>query len=295
MLNMCSAFNTCSAYSAGDIVLLTETNRFTVVNLSERIGSEIRTDVEALLGGDMAGRIRELLEQRGVVTFRELKLSDAQQVAFSRTLGIVIEEGRNNILKVTMDVNENHNAEYLKGAFYWHIDGTMQRVPVFASVMSAWRLSPIGGQTEFCNTYAAYEDLSDADKDVLGHLHVVHSFEAAQRYVNPEPSHAQLQSWQQKGTNALPLVWKHRSGRRSLVLGSTAAYVVGMKPEESSALLSRLRDHATQPQYVYRHEWKIGDLLIWDNTGTMHRALPYPLDSGRMMHRTTLQGEEAFA
>ena len=124
---------------------------------------------------------------------------------------------------------------------------------------------------------------------------MVHSFEVAQRYVNPEPSYAVLQEWQKKGTKTLPLVWKHRDGRKSLILGCTAAYVVGMSPEESAALLCRLRDYATQPQFVYRHEWKLGDMVIWDNTGTMHRALPYALDSGRMMHRSVLQGEESLA
>jgi alpha-ketoglutarate-dependent taurine dioxygenase len=93
----------------------------------------------------------------------------------------------------------------------------------------------------------------------------------------------------------LPLVWKHRSGRKSLVLGATASHVEGMDQREGWALLTRLRDWATQPQFVYRHEWKLGDLVVWDNTGTMHRALPYPLDCGRLMHRTKLHGEEPFA
>jgi alpha-ketoglutarate-dependent taurine dioxygenase len=68
-----------------------------------------------------------------------------------------------------------------------------------------------------------------------------------------------------------------------------------MELREGWALLTRLRDWATQPQFVYRHEWKLGDMVIWDNTGTMHRAIPYPPDSGRMMHRTQLAGDEPFA
>jgi alpha-ketoglutarate-dependent taurine dioxygenase len=276
-------------------MLITEAARLSIVHLTPRIGSEIRADVQALLEGDHARDIRELLEQRGIVAFRELNLSDAQQVAFSKRLGTLVGAGRENIYKISMDPLENVNAEYLKGAFFWHIDGTMLNLPIFASIMSARRLSSTGGQTEFSNTYAAYDDLPASEKKAFASLKVVHSFECAQRYVNPEPSHAELQDWQNKGTNTLPLVWTHRSGRRSLVLGSTAAYVVGMSPQDSSALLCRLRDHATQPQFVYRHEWKLGDLVIWDNTGTMHRALPYPLDSGRMMHRTQLQGEESFA
>jgi alpha-ketoglutarate-dependent taurine dioxygenase len=82
------------------------------------------------------------------------------------------------------------------------------------------------------------------------------------------------------------------SGRKSLVLGATASHVEGMEPDESQELLNHLMEQATQPHLVYQHEWQVGDLVIWDNTGTMHRVVPYSADSGRMMHRTTLVGEE---
>jgi alpha-ketoglutarate-dependent taurine dioxygenase len=279
-----------------DIIMLAEKQTaLTIADLAPQIGSEIESDVPTLLSGVHAARIRALLEDRGVVIFRELNLTDQQQVAFTKTLGTIVEEGENNIYKVSLDPMENVSAEYLKGAFFWHIDGTLQNVPVLASLLSCWRPSPTGGQTEFCNTYAAYDDLPEADKKTLDTLQVVHSQEAAQRYVNPEPTYAELQAWRNRvAPRTLPLVWKHRSGRKSLVLGSTAAHVVGLKAEDSAELLCRLRDHATQPQYKYCHEWKVGDLVIWDNTGTMHRALAYPLDCGRMMHRTKLQGEEPF-
>jgi len=104
-----------------------------------------------------------------------------------------------------------------------------------------------------------------------------------------------LQGWHRYEDKELPLVWKHRSGRRSLLIGSTASHVVGLDRRASAVLLCRVREWATQSQFVYRHHWKVGDLVIWDNTGTMHRALEYALDSGRMMHRTKLQGEESFA
>src|SRR3546814_7357706 len=88
-------------------------------------------------------------------------------------------------------------------------------------------------------------------------------------------SHDEIQFWQRSPSKECPLVWTHKSGRKSLLLGATADYVVGWSAEKSRALLAQLRDWATQPQYVYRHEWQVGDLLIWANTGTMHRALPY--------------------
>jgi alpha-ketoglutarate-dependent taurine dioxygenase len=266
----------------------------TVIPLSPRIGAEIEADVETLLSGSSASEIRALLAERGVLIFREIHLSDEQQVAFTRTLGKIVDEGENYVYKVTMNKTDNAQAEYLKGAFYWHIDGTMSDVPILASILSSRRLSETGGETEFANTSAAYDDLAESEKNAIDKLRVVHSFAASQRYVNPEPTYAEFRVWQSRGTNTLPLVWKHRSGRKSLVLGCTAARVEGMGFEDGEALLCRLRDWATQPQFIYRHEWKTGDLVIWDNTGTMHRALPYPLDSGRMMHRTKLHGEEPF-
>jgi alpha-ketoglutarate-dependent taurine dioxygenase len=265
------------------------------IDLSPRIGSEILTDVNTLLSGELSGAIRSLLEQRGVIAIRELNFTDEQQVAFTATLGTVVKEGNGNVTKITMDPTENDKAGYLRGAFYWHIDGTMQEVPVLASIMSARRLSAVGGDTEFCNTYAAYDDLPDHEKAALDRVRVVHTLEATQRYVYPEPTLDMLEGWHRYADNELPLVWNHRSGRKSLVIGSTASHVVGMDRRAGAALLCRLREWATQPQFVYRHQWKIGDLVLWDNTGTMHRALEYPLDSGRMMHRTKLQGEEAFA
>jgi alpha-ketoglutarate-dependent taurine dioxygenase len=265
------------------------------IDLTPRIGSEIHTDAETLLSGTLSGEIRALLEQRGVIAIREINLTDEQQVAFTRTLGTIVPEAQGNVTKITMDPTENDKAGYLRGAFFWHIDGTMQDVPVLASIMSARRLSDTGGETEFCNTYAAYDALPQHEKDEFDRIRVVHALEATQRYVYPEPTYEMLQGWYRYDDNELPLVWKHRSGRKSLVIGSTASHVVGMERRASSALLCRLREWATQPQFVYRHKWTIGDLVIWDNTGTMHRALAYPLDSGRMMHRTKLQGEESFA
>lgn len=278
---------------------MTKVSDLKTVDLSPRIGTAIQADKQALLSGRFSEEIRELLELRGVVCFPEVGFDDGEQVAFTKTLGSLPDSEKaseGGIFKVTLDSSKNSVAEYLKGAFYWHIDGTMSQVPIRASLLSARQLAPEGGETEFCNTYAAYDDLPDGEKAQIDGLQVVHSFEVSQRYVNPEPSYELLREWQNfGGENTLPLVWKHQSGRKSLILGSTAAYVVGMSPAESTALLVKLRDWATKPQFVYRHVWSLGDLIIWDNTGTMHRALPYALDSGRMMHRTSLQGEEAFA
>lgn len=264
-----------------------------IVDLTPRIGSEIRTDLDTLLSGREASTIREVLEQRGVVFFRGLDIGDEQQVAIAKTLGtLVANEGQDGINKISLDEKVNQRAKYLRGSMFWHFDGSLQPLPNLATLLRAVQLSETGGQTEFCNTYAAYDDLPDADKDTIAELRVVHSAERSQYYVTPEMSYDEVVFWQKSPTKACPIVWTHQSGRKSLLLGATSDYVIGLPVEESRALLARLRDWATQPQYVYQHQWQPGDLLIWDNTGTMHRVLPYAVDSGRLMHRTILAGEE---
>ncbi len=114
-------------------------------------------------------------------------------------------------------------------------------------------------------------------------------------YYNPEPPTAMLKGMQAIGDNTLPLVWTHQSGRKSLVLGNTAHTIVGLDVMESTLLLHELREWATREEFTYSHEWSVGDLVIWDNTGTMHRAEPYDIASGRLMVRTKLEGEEPFA
>jgi len=276
-------------------------SRWEVVDMAPKIGSSIHTDKDTLLSGARAKDIREIMERRGVIVFPEIHLTDEEQIAFTHTLGTFAHEdgegakdGKDAVYPITMDESINPIANYLKGAFFWHIDGTMSEKPILASIMSARALAPEGGETDFCNTYAAWDDLSDAEKAEIEGLKVIHAMWRSQLYWRPEPSHAELQQWMARGTNTLPLVWKHHSDRKSLVLGATALQVEGLGIMESEALLVRLRDWATRPEFSYRHTWKLGDMVIWDNTGTMHRALPYDHKSGRLMHRTKLEGEEAF-
>ena len=268
---------------------------FEVEQVKPLIGAVITSNKETLLSGKYAKDIRAMLEDRGVIVFKKVNFSDEEQVAFTKTLGDFVQEMTGDTFKISMDKAINPVAEYTKGAFYWHIDGTMDRVPLFASMLSARKLAPVGGNTEFCNTYAAWDALPDAEKAQIENLRVVHSLVSAQLYVEPEPTSAQFEGWNSLGTNEIPLVWTHTSGRKSLVLGSTAEYIVGMDPLESRRLLIKLREWCTQDQFSLSHPWTIGDAVIWDNTGTMHRAEAYPLDCDRLMVRTKLAGEEEFA
>ena len=163
-----------------------------------------------------------------------------------------------------------------------------------ATVLSALKDPPNpGGETEFARWYAAYGALSDAEKERYGSLRVVHSLEASQRRVTPDPSPEVLAKWRSRRTHEHPLVWTHRNGRKSLVLGASADYVVGMDREEGTALLAELLYCATVPDKVYSHTWSVGDTVIWDNRGVLHRAAPGTsrLCPGKML-RTTVLGDE---
>jgi alpha-ketoglutarate-dependent taurine dioxygenase len=92
-----------------------------------------------------------------------------------------------------------------------------------------------------------------------------------------------------------PIVWARGNGTKSLVIGSTADQVIGMSQAEGRALLARLLDWTAQPAFTYRQNWEEGDCVIWDNTCSLHRVVPYAADSGRMMHRTTIAGLEAVS
>lgn len=269
--------------------------------IKPRIGSRVLNTKDELLSGQLADEINDLLERRGVLVFKQLHLTDDEQIAFTNSLGGNATEigfGNKAVFPISLDRKVNQEVvEYLKGSLYWHIDGTMNDVPVRGSILTSKVLPTWGGNTEFANCYAAYDDLPEETKARIDNLRVVHTMWASQLYHTPEPTLKQITDWQNRGQGKreLPLVWKHRSGRKSLVLGNTAQYVVGLEPEESARILHGLREIATSEPYHYAHEWQVGDSVMWDNTGTLHRAMPYDPDCGRLLHRTILQGDEPFA
>jgi alpha-ketoglutarate-dependent taurine dioxygenase len=268
------------------------------IDLKPKIGSELRVDAKSLLAGSHAREIRELLVRRGVIIVRGIDLNDDQQRTFTRSLGdlrlgSVRKEGEEGLMKVTMDKKVNPEyAQFFPGTFFWHMDGTYDAVPPFATVLTPRVLSREGGQTEFANTYAAFEDLPADEQKYLQTLQVVHTMQAALFPAFPDATLNEVQTWFTYPKRTHPLVWQHKSGRKSLVLSTSASHILGMHPADSRALLDRLIAHATQERYVYRHEWRMGDLLMWDNTGSMHRVRPYEASCGRELHRFTLNGEE---
>jgi alpha-ketoglutarate-dependent taurine dioxygenase len=272
---------------------------FSVTAVKPAIGGIVNVDKKELLSGVHADKIAEALEQRGVLVFPRVNLTDEEQLKFTDTLGARVnftqrvpggDKASRDVYTVTLDEEVNNEPEYVLGTFFWHMDGITSPIPPpKATILTARRLAPKGGQTEFASTYAAYEALPAEEKAELEGLRVVHTVTAAVREVaTPED----LDESRRTMAHEQPLVWTHKSGRKSLIIGYTADYVVGRTKAEGRALLARLLEWTAQPAFTYRHPWQQGDLVVWDNCGALHRVIPYATDSGRTMHRTSLAGTE---
>jgi alpha-ketoglutarate-dependent taurine dioxygenase len=274
--------------------------------LSARMGSQVHISKSDLVSGAHAREIRALLDQRGILLFRGLAPDDNELRTIARTLGDLriggskrgadgktLTEGDQGLMKISLDEKVNPEyARFLIGNHLWHMDGTYEEIPPLATLFTPYKLSKTGGDTMFANTYAAFEDLADEDKARLETLKVVHTMQAALFPAKRDCTPEEFAVWSSYPQRSHPLVWHHKSGRKSLVLSTSGAYVEQMHPAESHDLLQRLMIHATQDKYVYRHKWQLGDLVIWDNTGAMHRVQPFDRQSGREFHRCTLNGEE---
>ena len=275
----------------------------TVPPLSPHVGVEISGAIgRELVNRGAADDCLTALHKYGVVVYREVDIADGDLVAFSRLLGDVVvaptgEHEHPEIQTITLDPARTNPmlAAYRKGNFLWHIDGTHDPAPQKGTLLSAREVDGAGGDTEFATTYTAYDALPDETKVEIADLRVVHHLSAALLQASPNASEEERASWDRMPRRVHPLVWNHRDGRKSLVIGATAAEIVGRPKDEGRALLDRLLAWSTQPQFVLRHCWRRGDLVIWDNTGMLHRALPFEPTSRRLLHRTTLVGEEAIA
>ena len=270
----------------------------TIEKAKDNIGGIVHVDKAQLCDAEVIAACRDGLEDRGVLVFRNLSLSDAEQLAFTDLFGQrvnfsrTVPGGQGDVYKISLDANLE--PEYVLGTWFWHIDGVTIDQPLpKATFLSARKLSPEGGQTEFASTFAAYDALPEDLKARIADLKVIHRMVASMRPVFRELTDEQKVKYNGMASDMVhPLVWTQKSGRKSLVLGSHADEIIGMRVSDSRALIIRLMEHSAQPQFTYRHEWRLGDFVVWNNHGVMHRVVPYADDTGRSMHRTTITGDQ---
>ncbi len=269
----------------------------TVEAIKPDIGAVVRVDKATLLDPAFAPKVIELLNKHLALVFPKMNLTDEEQLQFTDNLGDRINFTRTapggdfsaqDVYTITLDPEVNSEPEYVYGSMFWHGDGITTPNPPPKYTILSCRVPPEkDGETEFCSTVGAWDKLPEAEKQAYKDLRVVHTVRAAVRpFMDPE----ELNPIRRDLTHEHPLVWSLPDGRKSLLVGCHADWVVGMPKGQGRALLSRLLEWAGQPDLTIRHTWSEGDLAIWDNTATLHRALPYADDSKRCMHRTTVAG-----
>ena len=246
-------------------------------------------------------------ERYSVLVIRGQSFDDARHVAFSRWFGDLEEyedpkdqaEGFKTIIRISnidkytnkiKSLDDIGHKSFTLGTSDWHTDSSFRHVPSKASLLFAREVPPEGGDTAFASTSMAYEALPEEKKRAIAGLTVIHDFEETRRRFGLPPRPPEIRAKLPPVSH--PLVTQLPDGRKALLLGMHAARIEAMQPAESRALLDELLAFATQPQFVYRHQWRIGDLVMWDNRCTLHRAMPYELENDRrLLHRTTVAGE----
>lgn len=177
---------------------------------------------------------------------------------------------------------------FLMANFIWHSDTSFKRVPTWVTLLSAHEAPPEGADTEFCDLRRAYDDLSPAMQERIAPLQAMHSIFHSRGQVGytdfTDEERAAAPPVPQPLVRANP-----RNGRKSLYLSSHASHILGMDEKEGNALLQELTEFATQPKYRYAHKWRNGDIAVWDNGCTMHRATPFEeFKYRRVMKRTSV-------
>jgi taurine dioxygenase len=284
--------------------------RFTIQPSSAPLGNEIiGLDLTQAIDEQTFAELREAFNQCSVLVFRNQTLTPDDQVRFSRGFGElevhVMEKyllpGHPEIFRVS---NIVENGQRIGGSGeFWHTDLSYVQEPsrgsLLYSVEVPIRNGVVLGDTEFASTAAAYDALSDEMKEKLAGLKAIHRYGDIYNKIAMSRGAPLLSEEQKKKTPDVihPVVLTHPfSGRKSLFVneGFTVG-IVGMADDEAQALLRDLYDHMTQPEFIYRHRWQVGDLVMWDNWATVHRATGgYTPEERRLLHRTTLKASPEF-
>ena len=260
----------------------------------------------------LCARVQAIMDTHAVAVLRDQTLDDEQQIAFSRCFGEleVRPAVRTQVTERIDNPRVRHNEifdvsnldqagrvlppdddrrSYALGNQLWHTDSSFRQLSATWSLLSARIVSPVGADTEFADTRAAYDALPEAMRARIEGLVAEHSiWHSRARRGGYQPSAEELRA---RPPARHRLVRTHPgSGRKALYIAMHASHIIGWPDDEGRGLLDELIDFATRPEFVYAHKWRLGDLVIWDNRCTMHRATPFD-DMGlvRDMRRTTVR------
>lgn len=284
-----------------------------IKRIHPHFGAEITgVQICADMPQDLIDAIRNAIEDEGVVVIRDQQaMTDDDQIAFCGRFGTLQksitlhrEDTERRMRRDELSDISNVDADggrmapddkrrlLQKPARLWHSDNSFRSPPGLYTFLAAKIVPPEGGNTEFADMRAAYDALDAATKERIAGIEVRHSLAWSREQAGAPPMSAgELANIPE---SVQPLVRFHpRSGRRSLYLSSHARDVLGMSDAEGKALLAELTQFATQPEFVYSHQWRDGDFVMWDNRFTMHRATPFPEDKYRRdMRRTSTEDDQ---
>jgi alpha-ketoglutarate-dependent 2,4-dichlorophenoxyacetate dioxygenase len=278
-----------------------------VVPLGPGFGAELRGVTLADIVADDAAyaAARAAFEQHSVLVFRNQEVTDEVQLAFSRRFGPpevtkVGSQGTGSHFVILSTIGPDgkvvppdHRLSLRnKANQLWHTDSSFKRVPALTSILSARIIPARGGETEYVSTRLAFERLDQGLRNKLQNSFAWHDYAHSRSQIATGLASADERA-------ALPpqcwrMVWKNPvNGRSAIYLASHAYAVEGMEPAAGKKLIEELMQAATAPGVSYLHQWRGGDVVMWDNRATMHRGRPWPAHEARLMVRTTISATEA--
>tara|TARA_Y100001934_G_scaffold69151_1_gene85821 strand:- start:50798 stop:51658 length:861 start_codon:yes stop_codon:yes gene_type:complete len=279
---------------------------FEVRPLKPNIGVEIRgVDLSEPLSDETVAKIRKIWVDHVIAVFPNQKVNDDQHIEFSKRLGeleiinmsALQVKGRPEIYEATnLDADNNIMVDdhpvltINRGNQKWHSDSSFKQVPAMASMLNAYIVPEKGGETEFANMAAAYDELDQTTKECCEGLIAIHDFYWSRRDINER-------AFTQQERDAIPpvrhpLIRTHpETGRKAIYVGSHTREIEGWDITKSRALIDKLIDHGTQAKFTYQHKWNVGDMVLWDNRSALHRGMAFDDQKvKRRLHRTTVAG-----
>ena len=275
------------------------------------VGEVSGIDIAKPLSAEEVAAIEAGMDRYAVLVFHDQKITDEQQMAFSRNFGALedarggtvakpedkrLQTGMNDVSNLGRDgqplARDSRVRLFNIGNMLWHSDSSFRAIPAKYSLLSARVVNPVGGNTEFADMRAAYDTLDAATKAQIEDLVCEHSLMYSRGSLGmldySEEELAMFRPVRQRLVRTHPV-----TGRKSLYLSSHAGAIIGMPTPEARILLKDLTEHATQPKFVYAHQWRVWDLVMWDNRQMMHRVRRYDEAQPRDMRRTTVAGTAA--
>jgi alpha-ketoglutarate-dependent 2,4-dichlorophenoxyacetate dioxygenase len=273
------------------------------------VGQVTGIDISKPLARDEVAALEAGMDRYAVLVYPDQRITDEQQMAFARNFGQLedsrggnitraqdrrLDSGMNDVSNLAKDGSilerESRQRLFNIGNMLWHSDSSFRPIPAKYSILSARTVNPVGGNTEYADMRAAYDALDDKARAEIEDMICEHSLMYSRGSLGfvdyTEEEKAMFRPVRQRLVRTHPV-----TGRKSLYLSSHAGGILGLPIPEARIILRDLNEHATQPAFVYVHQWRQWDLVMWDNRQVMHRVRRYDDSHPRDMRRTTVAGD----